>query len=444
MFYNKIPYFSGGVNGVYDFSDWGNDRWILHIDLNAFYASVEELYNPKLKNVPMVVCGNPERRHGIILAKNQLAKECGVKTGMALFEASQLCRDIVFTPVNMDRYLDYSKKARELYYGYTNQFEPFGIDEGWLDVTGSVGLFGNGYEIAEKIRQDMKDKLGLSVSVGVSFNKIFAKLGSDYKKPDATTVFSRADFKTKVWEIPVSELLFVGRATTKKLRDLGVLTIGDLANTKEKILNHKFGKVGLQLWTYANGLDYSPVHTVGEEYAPIKSVGNSTTTPRDLENNQDVKEVLYMLSDTVATRLRENGFRGQVVEIWIRGNDLSGFVRQKKIDSPTCLSRDISETAYSLFLENYDFAKRLPLRSVGVRVKNLSPLYGNSQTDLFMDERTRERYENLAFAIDRMRKKYGYHSVVTGLEMADSTLPVISPEDSRRKGAGMYDLTPQR
>jgi DNA polymerase-4 len=429
---------------VSDFSDWGSDRWILHIDLNAFYASVEEIRYPMLRNRPMAVCGDPEKRHGIVLAKNNLAKKAGVKTAQPLWEARLLSPDIVFLPADMESYIAYSRKAREIYYSYSDMFEPFGIDEGWLDVTGSVRLFGNGYEIAEKIRREIKEKLDLTVSIGVSYNKIFAKLGSDYKKPDATTVFSRKDFKSTVWEIDVSELLFVGRATTKKLNGMGIHTIGDLALCDRKIMESKFGKVGGQLWSYANGFDRSAVRTVGKEYDPIKSVGNSTTTPRDLLTNEEVKETLYMLSDSVASRLRDSGFRAQVIEIWLRGNDLNGFVRQRKIDSPTCLSRKIAETAYSLFLENYDLTRRLPLRSVGVRAKDLSPLYGETQTDLFMNEAMRMKLENLAFAVDRMRRKYGYYSIMTGIEMRDPSLPVISPEDSRKKGAGMYDLTPQR
>ena len=251
------------------------DRVILHIDMNNFYASVETLYDPSLKDIPMAVGGDKERRHGIVLAKNMLAKAKGVKTAEALWEAERKCPGIKFVPPHFERYAKYSRLAKEIYMQYTDMVESFGLDECWLDVTGSRRLFGSGREIAEEIRARVKDELGLTVSIGVSFNKIFAKLGSDYKKPDAVTAFTRENFKELVWPLPAADLLFVGKSTQEALRKYGIYTIGDAAKADRKLLKRLFGKAGEQLSMYANGEDRSPVRRVNE-HEEIKSIGNST------------------------------------------------------------------------------------------------------------------------------------------------------------------------
>jgi len=256
------------------------ERVILHSDLNNFYASVECLYNPDLRDKPVAVGGDVEARHGIILAKNYHAKKYGILTGEAIWQAQQKCRDLVVVPPNFKRYMRFSQMARDIYADYTDQCESFGLDECWLDVTGSYRLFGDGKAIADKIRERIKFEMGITASVGVSFNKIFAKLGSDIKKPDATTIISKDNFKDVVWKLPVNELLYVGRATHKKLNRYGIKTIGDLANTELKYLEYWLGKWGCMLWTFANGYDTSPVSNIGAK-SLIKSVGNSTTTPRD-------------------------------------------------------------------------------------------------------------------------------------------------------------------
>ena len=297
------------------------NRTILHSDCNCFYASVELLHHPELRGKPVAVGGDPEARHGIVLTADYTAKRYGVKTGMALWQAKQVCPDITFLPPRMDLYLRFSRMAQEIYADYTDKREPYGIDESWLDVTDSATLKGDGFHIAQEISSRMKKELGITVSVGVSFNKIFAKLGSDYKKPDAITTMYEDEFQRKAWCLPVSDLLYVGNATNKKLYSMGIRTIGDLAKSDETLLVRKLGKMGSILWAFANGYDESPVKLENTS-APVKSVGNSTTTPRDMETDEDVKIVLYILAESVAARLRENGFRCRTVEISVRDKEL--------------------------------------------------------------------------------------------------------------------------
>ena len=279
-------------------------RTILHVDANCFYASVELLHHPELRGKPVVVGGDPEARHGIVLTASYEAKRAGVKTGMALWQAKNVCPDVIFLPPRMDLYLRFSGMANEIYSEYTDLVEPFGIDENWMDVTECVGIKGDGMTMAKEISNRIKRELGITVSIGVSFNKIFAKLGSDYKKPDAITGMREWEFREKAWPLPASDLLYVGRSTTAKLYKLGILTIGDLANTQEELLRAHFGKIGTVLWAFANGYDMTPVKAENV-HAPIKSIGNSTTTPRDLENDQDVKIIFYLLAESVGKRLRE-------------------------------------------------------------------------------------------------------------------------------------------
>ena len=279
------------------------ERTILYSDINSCYASIELLHRPELRGRPVEVGGDPEARHGIVLTADYVAKRRGVKTGMALWQAKQVCPDITFVPPRMDLYLRFSKMAHEIYAEYTDRQEPYGIDESWLDVTDSATIKGDGLRIATEISRRMKAELGITVSIGVSFNKIFAKLGSDYKKPDAITTMYADEFQSKAWSLPVGDLLYVGRSTERKLRSIGITTIGELARCEECILRAKFGKMGSILWAFANGFDDSPVR-IENTAGPIKSVGNSTTSPRDLETDEDVKIVLYVLAESVAARLR--------------------------------------------------------------------------------------------------------------------------------------------
>ncbi len=398
------------------------ERTILHSDINCCYAAIEHLHHPELAGKPLAVGGDPEARHGIVLTADYHCKKYGVKTGMALWQAKQLCPEIIFVPPRMDLYLRFSKMAHEIYGEYTDQQEAFGIDESWLDVTDSVSLKGDGEQIAREISNRMKRELGITVSIGVSFNKIYAKLGSDYKKPDAVTTMYRSEFRDKAWGLPVSDLLYVGKRTGPKLQKLGIKTIGDLAQTDEKILNSLLGKMGNILWAFANGYDDSPVRC-DDAHAPVKSIGNSTTTPRDLTQDTDVKIVLTILAESVAARLRENGFRCRVVEISIRDRDLFSFSRQRKLSYATNVTKEIAEEAFRLFREHYGWDK--PVRSVGVRGADLVNDNYWEQLDLFSTAEYREKQMKADNAIDDIRRRFGFFSVQRGLMYCDKELAAV-------------------
>ena len=402
------------------------DRVILHSDINCCYASIEHLHHPELAGKPLAVGGDPEARHGIVLTADYIAKKYGVKTGMALWQAKQVCPDITFVSPRMDLYLRFSRMAHEIYAEYTDRQEPYGIDECWLDVTGSSSLKGDGLLIAQEISRRMKSELGITVSVGVSFNKIFAKLGSDYKKPDAITTMYKSEFKQKAWSLPVADLLYVGKSTNRKLALFGIKTIGDLARADEEVLNSHLGKMGSILWSFANGYDDSPVK-LENTHAPIKSVGNSTTTPKDLVCDEDVKIVLYILAESVAARLRENGFRCRVVEISVRDNELFSFIRQKKIDHATNITGEIAAYAYQIFKENYNWSK--PIRSVGVRGADLVTDNYWEQIDLFSSVEKREKQMKMDSAVDEIRRRFGFYSIQRGLMYRDRILSAVNAKE---------------
>ena len=403
------------------------DRTVLHVDMNCFYASVEMLHRPQMRHVPMAVGGDPQARHGIVLTANYLAKRQGVKTGMALWQARQVCSDIQFVPPRMDLYLRFSRMAHEIYQEYTDLWEPYGCDEVWMDVSGSCSLMGDGLTIAQDISRRIKSELGLTVSIGVSYNKIFAKLGSDYKKPDAITTMGREEYRTKAWPLPVGDLLYVGKSTERKLQSMGIRTIGELAQMEEKYLQSRFGKIGLVLHSFANGWDDSPVKRE-HIHAPIKSIGNSTTTPRDLETDEDVKIILYVLAESVAARLRENGFKCHVVEISVRDNALHHFTRQHKIDRPTNITSEIAQEAYRIFRATYQWEK--PIRSLGVRGAELTLDHAYEQLDIFCDYTRREKQEKADAAVDEIRKRFGYFSIQRGLMYQDTLLSSLDAKGS--------------
>ena len=403
-----------------------SERAILHIDMNNFYASVECMLNPNLKEYPIAVCGSQEERHGIVLAKNYKAKAFGVSTGEAIWQAKQKCPNLVTVPPHYEQYMRFSKLAREIYGRYTDLVEPFGMDEVWADVTGCRHFIGSPLHIAEEIKETVKYELGLTVSIGVSFNKIFAKLGSDYKKPDAITTMYKSEFKQKAWSLPVADLLYVGKSTNRKLALFGIKTIGDLARADEDVLNSHLGKMGSILWSFANGYDDSPVKPENT-HAPIKSVGNSTTTPKDLVCDEDVKIVLYILAESVAARLRENGFRCRVVEISVRDNELFSFTRQKKIDHATNITGEIAAYAYQIFKENYNWSK--PIRSVGVRGADLVTDNYWEQIDLFSSVEKREKQMKMDSAVDEIRRRFGFYSIQRGLMYRDRILSAVNAKE---------------
>lgn len=399
-------------------------RTILHVDLNNFYASVECLYRPELRNKPIIVCGDVQARHGIVLAKNYPAKALGVKTGEAIWQAKQKCPGLIPVQADFKKYLRFSRMARTIYADYTNRIEPFGIDEAWLDVSGTGKIFGTGSDIANQIRQRMQDELGLTGSVGVSWNKIFAKLGSDMKKPNATTVITEENFRELVWPLPIGELLYVGRSTRRKLENRAIYTIGDLAKRDSSDLRLLLGVWGETLWHFANGLDSAPVRQAGEE-SFIKSVGNSTTTPRDLINNQDVKLIIYVLAESVAARLRKHGLKCRTVSINIRSNDLISFERQGKLSGATFLSGDIAKRAMELFIANYSWNN--PIRSLGVRGTDLVTADSNTQLDLF--DNSQLDGEMLAITVDDLRKRFGHYSIQRCSMLLDSPLTGFNPKE---------------
>lgn len=397
------------------------ERTILHSDMNCFYASVEMMLDPSLKGKPVAVCGSTENRHGIVLAKSELAKKAGVKTGMVNWEARQRCPGLIVVKPQYDQYLKYSELARNIYQRYTDQVEPYGMDECWLDVTGSKSVCGDGMKIAENIRQEIKAELGLTVSIGVSYNKIFAKLGSDMKKPDAVTEISRETFKEKVWPLPTSDLLFVGRATAAKLSNYGIHTIGDIAAAEPDFLKRLLGVNGLQLWQYASGKDDSPV--MHKDFvSPIKSVGNGITCVADLLDDEEVWKVMLELSQDVGHRLRLHKLKATGVQISIRSNNL-GF---RQFQAPLSLSTQspmvIAKKAHTIFQANYRWST--PVRAVTVRAINLIPQGMPEQIDLFADMRRVEKAEKLDDCIEEIRRRFGKKAVFQACLLGDLKMPM--------------------
>ena len=401
------------------------ERIILHSDMNNFYASVECLYHQELRGKPVAVAGDPEARHGIVLAKNYPAKACGVQTGDPLWMARQKCPDIVFTPPHYDRYMQFSTAAREIYSEYTDQVEPYGLDECWLDVTGSIALFGDGRAIADELRRRIRQELGVTASVGVSYNKIFAKLGSDMKKPDATTVITSERFKEIVWPLPVSDLLYVGRATHAKLKRYCIKTIGDLAAADQRFLQRLLGQNGMMLWCFANGLDTSPVSNIGAK-SLIHSIGNSTTAPRDLVTDEDIKITLYVLCESVSARMREYDFVCDTVQLGVRDNELQSYERQGKLPYPNRTAKALFEKAFELYKRNHLSGK--PVRSLSVRACRLS-VRENEQLSLMPDVAAIQKQEELESAVDALRNRFGHFSVQRGLLLTDLQLSSLNPKD---------------
>ncbi len=402
------------------------ERIILHCDLNNFYASVECLHHPEYRNVPLAVGGDVEKRHGIILAKNQLAKKYEIKTGEALWQALQKCPDLLIVKPNFSLYLRFSRLVKTIYQDYTDQIESFGIDECWLDVTHTLHLFKmTPKELADTIRQRIKEEVGITASIGVSFNKVFAKLGSDYRKPDATTVITRENMEQIVYPLPVSDLLYVGRATKEKLYTLGIRTIGDCARFDVQILKRRLGKWGEYLWRFASGEDTSPVLVRGYE-PQVKSIGNSTTAPKDLKNLDDVRIIAYILAESVAARLKEAHLMAFTIAIGVRDVELKGFTRQIKMDEATQLSDTIAEAALDLFAKHVDF--ELPLRSIGIKASDLIVERNLEQINLFEDPFLKQKKMNLEVTIEKIRERYGFQAVQRCLMLQDTLLSGFNPK----------------
>lgn len=382
------------------------------------------MYDRKIADKPVSVCGSVDDRHGICLASNPIAKKFGIKTGDAVWQARQKCRELVVVPPHMDRYVKFSKAAREIYSDYSPFVMPYGLDENWIDITGTTHLFGDGVQAANTIRERIKRELGVTVSIGVSFNKSFAKLGSDYKKPDAVTLISKENFKEIVWPLPVSDLLFCGRATTAKLYAIGVETIGQLAKTPTDVLKRRLGVNGLMLWRYANGIDNDPVTNTGIAPA-VKSVGNSTTTPRDLETPDEIRVTTMLLAESVAERLRGHRLKCQVVQVSLRYTNLAWFGRQEKLDFPCCTAQRIGDTATKLILKHWTGE---PLRSLGVRGCDLIE-DDFPQLSLLPEMKKEQKQEDLEIAMQNIRRRFGHFSVQRGIMIAEKRLSDIDTQD---------------
>ncbi len=388
------------------------ENGILHVDMNNFYASVETLYHPEYRDVPMAVAGDRESRHGIILAKNMLAKKMGVKTAEPIWQAKQKCPDLQLAQPHHELYAAFSRLAKKLYCEYTDLVESFSLDECWLDVYGSERLFGTGEAIAQQIRERVKKELGLTVSIGVSFNKVFAKLGSDYKKPDAVTVFGRDQMEPVIWKLPCEALLFVGPHTEKTLKKFGIRTIGDIARMELPAMRNMLGRIGETLWIYANGLDDSPVSPADSREA-AKSIGNSVTLPHDVTAEAEVKETLLSLAESVAASLRAQGVKAGEVQLTVKNSEFEEFQRQCRIDPPVCDSQSLYRAALALYRrENRRWAVRL----LGIRAGRLTEA-GEGQISLFDKTDGRERRERLESAVDLLRERYGKESVSRALTL---------------------------
>lgn len=388
------------------------DRVILHCDMNGFFASVELLDYPHLKNKPMAVCGNPENRHGIILAKNELAKSYGIVTAETLWQARKKCPSLQVVPPHHSKYRHYSKLINEIYLRYTDMVEPFSVDESWLDVTASTNLFGTGSQIADDIRKTIKKELGLTLSAGVSFNKIFAKMGSDYKKPDATTIITRENFKTLLWPMNIGSMFFVGKATASKLHDHGVNTIGELALSDKNVISTLLGKQGSVIHDYANGLDTTPVLRYGEQ-EKVKSIGNGTTFKRNLEGIDDINVAVKGLADTVATRLRKHQLKAFGVKVDIKNPEFKVISRQMQLDNPTNLTEIIADTAITIIKKSWHM--RNPIRMITITAINLCDENQAQQLSLFSDENVMtEKNEKVERTMDSIREKFGSGAINFG------------------------------
>lgn len=389
------------------------ERTILHCDCNSFFASVETALNPAYKGVPMAVCGSQEDRHGIVLAKNEEAKRFGIQTAETVFSAKKKCPNLVIASPHYGEYEKYSKMVNAIYSDYTDKVEPFGIDESWLDVTASRRIFGSGEEIAELIRQRVKKEIGITVSIGVSFNKVFAKLASDYKKPDAITVISKDNFKQTVYPLPASDLLYVGRRTTVELAKMGIRTIGDLAETKKEILKHKLGKMGEMLYDYANGLDSSPV--AADDSHEVKSIGNGFTFKHDLVSRNDCRVGIDFLCEEIGAKLRKKSLKCNTVAISIKDTRLKTIQRQRQLKNASDIAKEISNLAYEILCD--EWGESIPIRMLTVTVSGLIDASSSyTQLDLFSsgEELPRDKDKKREETIDAIRRKFGSDAISSG------------------------------
>lgn len=399
---------------------------ILHCDLDCFYASVAMQENPELKGKCVAVCGDVSKRHGIILAKSYPAKKYGIKTGMAIWEAKQLCPELILVPANFAQYKYYSELVRNIYCRYTDQVEAFGLDENWVDITGSLHLFEKTpYDLAKRIQNEILQETGLTVSIGIGWNKIIAKFGSDYKKPYGITNITEENFQDIFWNAPVEDLLYVGRKTEVKLKRWGINTIGDLARDEHGLVERHGGKIGRMLIWWARGFDATPVASIYAPETPPKSVGNSITTPKDIVDFRDCQLVLQVLAEAIATRLKRQHLKGKVISVYVRNSELKSAGKQRKVNVWVDTREQILQVAYELVNEIYDF--ELPLRSVGISVSSLTASDVYMQEDIFRDIANYEEEYKLDQTIDNIRRKFGSDKVMRCSVLCDRELTDFNP-----------------
>lgn len=401
-------------------------RVILHVDANCFYASVACLYHPQWRGKPVAVCGDPAARHGIVLTANYPAKKCGVHVGQAVWQALQCCPGLVTVAPDYGLYTHFSKMMRDIWLEYSDRVEGFGLDESWIDVSRPDMTLEKGVQLADALRERVKRELGITVSIGVADNKVFAKLGSDLKKPDGTTGIFPHTFREKIWPLPANQLLYVGRSTTHTLRRLGILTIGDLARADSWVLKRTLGKNGLLLQAFALGMDCSPVMPAAHE-AALKSVGNSTTTCRDIATMEDARCVFFLLAESVAARMREQGLKGRCLSISIRETNLTRASCQMMLPRPTYVTEDLIRGACRLFEEN--FPDRLPLRSVGLSCSHLTPDTAPCQMSFSGEDQRMQKLEKLDAAVDDLRRRYGHNIIQRGNVVLDKDFSLLSPKE---------------
>jgi len=399
------------------------DKQIVLSDLNACYASIEIAQRPELKGKPVAVCGSVEERHGIILAKSDLAKKYGIKTGMVRWQAMRLCPNLVTVPPNIELYRRVTNRVREIYSEYSNLRDDFSIDESWIDLTGTCRT-GKEANLAFEIKERLKAETGLTASMGLSWNRVFAKLGSDIAGPDSIAQITRDNMKRVVWPLPVQTMMGVGRATGYGLGEMGIETIGELAAANPDYLKRRFGKNGTVLYAFANGIDTTPIKAEGTG-PPIKSLGNSTTAARDMICDEDVRIVLLTLAESVGMRLREEACKAYVIELSLRTTDLRWLIHQRKIKRPTDITHDILDISFQLYKQ----IRLLPLRGVGIRVSTLVPADEPEQMSLFENENKHNGRRTIDKAVDKIREEYGYHSIQRGLAKLDEKLGTLNARE---------------
>lgn len=402
-----------------------NERVILHCDINHCYAQIEEMKYPQLKSVPMAVGGYETTRHGIILAKNDLAKPFGIKTGDTLREAYEKCPELLIIPPNYEEYLYYSGKIKDIYREYSDRVESFGLDEAWVDISESITRDRSKEIISKEIQDRVYAQLGIHISIGISFNKIFAKLGSDMNKKAGLTFITKENYQDIVWKLDVGELLYVGYATKHKLQRIGIETIGDLANINTLDLKDRLGKMGEIIGMFARGEDTSQVARYIDDKS-IKSVGNGITTPKDMVTIQDAKLVFYVLAESIASRLRDLHKKASTISIHLRDTNLSSFSRQMKTKEPLNLAHSIMEYVMKLLREHYQFF--IPLRSITLSASDLCDESTTHQLSLFEDTKNMDQQRNLEMTIDHIRERYGFSKIKRCCMLCDEELTDFNPK----------------